>query len=268
MKTRIISALVAIAILLPLLIIGGVYFAAAMGILSILAYKEILDLKESHKPIPNLVKIIGLLSLLFIVLGNYQNPSNIFFINIEELLVPVVFLLLPVIFSKKDKYTTKDAIYMIGSILLLGLLFNLLIGVRNLPGDNAGLYLLIYLLSVTISTDTFAYVIGILIGRHKMAPEISPKKSWEGAVAGLIGGTVVSTIVYVNLIGELSFLVILVTMILSIVGQMGDLVFSKIKRENKIKDFSNIMPGHGGILDRLDSVTFVLFMYIILSNIL
>ena len=92
-----------------------------------------------------------------------------------------------------------------------------------------------------------------------MCTKISPNKSWEGAIAGLIGGSIVAIIVYTNLIGEFSIKLVFVTMILSMVGQLGDLVYSKIKRENDIKDFSNLMPGHGGILDRIDSLSFIVF---------
>ena len=148
---------------------------------------------------------------------------------------------------------------MLGAIYLIGFLFNLIIVINNI-----NVYLLVYLLSVPIFTDTFAYLIGCLIGSHKMAPKISPKKSWEGAIAGLIGGTAISTIIYSNLVDEFSLKVVMISIILSIVGQIGDLVFSKIKRENDIKDFSNIMPGHGGVLDRLDSISFVIFVYVIL----
>lgn len=97
-----------------------------------------------------------------------------------------------------------------------------------------------------------------------MAPKISPAKSWEGAIAGLIGGSAISIIVYSNLVGNFSIKLVIITIILSCVGQMGDLFFSKIKRENEIKDFSNIMPGHGGVLDRLDSLSFVMFVYVII----
>lgn len=104
--------------------------------------------------------------------------------------------------------------------------------------------LLIYLISITVFTDTFVYLIGLLIGKHKMAPEISPKKSWVGFVSWLIGGSIISLIVYK---------IVILSICLTIVGQLGDLVFSKINRKNNIKDFSNIMPGHGGVLDGLDS---------------
>ena len=267
MKKRIISAVVALLIFVPLIILGGVYFAAAAGILAILAYKEILDLKKSHKKIPIVVSVLGLLSLILVVLGNYENPSNIYFISRAYYLIPIIALLLPVVFYKSESYSTKDAFYMLASVLLIGAFFNSLITLRNIPGENSGLYLFIYLFSITLLTDTFAYFIGILIGKHKMAPSVSPKKSWEGFFAGLIGGSACALIVYANLIGSLSFKVVLMTILLSVLGQLGDLVFSKIKRENDIKDFSNIMPGHGGVLDRLDSIIIVVISYIIIMNI-
>lgn len=259
MKVRVISALVALAILIPFICLGGYPFSILVGIVSILAYKEMVDLKKSHKEIPNLVKALGLFALIYLVLGNYGLNSLDFAVSYSRILLPIVLLLLPTIFYKKDKYTTKDAFYLIGVVFLVGMLFNLILVIRNL-----NVYVLLYLLSITIFTDTFAYIIGCLIGKHKMCPDISPKKSWEGALAGLIGGTAVSVIIYSNLVGTFSLKVFIITLILSIVGQMGDLVYSKIKRENDIKDFSNLMPGHGGILDRLDSFSLVVFAYVIL----
>ena len=98
-----------------------------------------------------------------------------------------------------------------------------------------------------------------------MAPLISPKKSWEGAIFGLVFGSILPIAFYHFFVGKITFGVVLGTMILSTMGQLGDLIFSRIKRENDIKDFSNIMPGHGGVLDRLDSTItiFLTFIYII-----
>lgn len=119
-------------------------------------------------------------------------------------------------------------------------------------------------------TDTFAMVIGCLIGKHKLIPDVSPKKSVEGSVAGSVVGTIIASIYYYNIITNNIniFVLIIMTLFLSVLGQLGDLFFSKIKRENGIKDFSNIMPGHGGILDRFDSLTFILYGYIIIINII
>ncbi len=258
MKVRVISALVAFLIFIPLIWIGSYPFAIAMGVLSILAYREITDLKEPYLKIPDLVKLLGLLSILYLVLGNYGNYSLDLSIGYPRLFVPLILILLPAVFYKKDKYVTKDAFALLGIVYLLGFLFNILIAIRNVR-----LGLLIYLLGVTILTDTFAYAVGMLIGKHKMT-KISPKKSWEGFFGGLIGGVASGLIIYTNIVGSFSFKLLIITILISIAGQVGDLFYSKIKRENGIKDFSNIMPGHGGILDRLDSLSFVVFTYIVL----
>ena len=110
-------------------------------------------------------------------------------------------------------------------------------------------------------------IIGNLIGRHQLTP-ISPKKTIEGALGGVIGGTIAASLFYINVINNLHPIqVIIMTITLSIIAQIGDLIFSKIKRENNIKDFSNLIPGHGGILDRLDSIIFTVLFYIIIINI-
>ena len=116
---------------------------------------------------------------------------------------------------------------------------------------------------ICIVTDAFAMFTGMLIGRHKACPKISPKKTVEGCIGGSIIGTIVGVIFYGCLIGNFSVKLVLITLVLTIIGQLGDLFFSKIKRENGIKDFSNIMPGHGGVLDRLDSLCFVVMAYLI-----
>ena len=216
MKVRLISASVALAIIIPLLLIGGIPFAICIGILSVLAYKEILDLKELKRDLPNVVKILGLFSVIYLVIGDYKLNSINIVLNYSKLLIPLVTLLIPTVFYEEDKYSTKDAFYLIGWIFLIGFLFSLIIAFRNI-----NIYLLIYLLSVTIITDTFAYLIGTLIGKHKMCPKISPKKSWEGAIAGTIGGSIISIIIYSNLVDTFSLKLVIVSIILSIVGQIG-----------------------------------------------
>ena len=116
-------------------------------------------------------------------------------------------------------------------------------------------------------TDAYALFGGYFIGRHKLIPEISPKKTWEGSIVGTLFCVFVGSVFYIKFINSDVQIVnlILVTFLLSIVGQFGDLVFSAIKRYFGQKDFSNLIPGHGGILDRFDSIIFVAlgFMFII-----
>ena len=263
MKTRIISALIVVALALPFIYFGGPWFVIAIGIVSILGFIEMINLPKSHKSIPIVPTIIALIGLLTLICTNFDGNNLVYGATYARLIYLVLGLLLPTLFYQENKYTTKDAFYLIGAVLFLGLAFNSLILVRD-----KGLDLFIFLILISISTDTFAMLFGRLIGKHKMCPKLSPKKSWEGAICGLILGTIIPVVFYLVVIGPINFKIVLGTMILSCIGQLGDLIFSKIKRENDIKDFSNIMPGHGGALDRLDSAIAVFLTYIFLTTIL
>lgn len=258
MKTRVISAIVALIIVVPLILLGGIYFEFGVCLLAALAYKEIVDLKKSHNELPPLMILFGLLGILFLVLSNNIAASIYRGFTYQILALIVVSLLVPTLFYK-DKYTTKDAFYLIGNVLFLGLIFNIFIIIRF-----RGIKMFIFLLLIPIINDIFAYLVGRKFGKHKMCKDISPKKTWEGSVGGLVIGTIAASLFYHFVIGGLNLKMIIVILILSCAGQIGDLIMSKVKRENEIKDFSNIMPGHGGILDRLDSSIFVFLTYIFL----
>ena len=258
MKKRVISAVVALAIVIPIFIYGGFLFKLGATIVAALGFKETLKLKDSHKPYPLYIVVFGFATLIFITLnvgGDIYNG-----LNYAALALAALLLLTPTIFDKK--YNTRDGFYILGSVVLLGLFFNLLI---NLYTENK--WLILYLFLCAAMTDTFAMLVGVLIGKHKLIPEVSPKKSVEGSIAGSLVGTAICSIFYYNVVtNNINIgLLILITLILTIMGQIGDLFFSKIKRENGIKDFSNLMPGHGGVLDRLDSLSFIVLTYMVLT---
>lgn len=265
MKKRVISAIIVIAIFIPLFLIGGIPFGTAVGLVAALAFKEVLDLREKTKKYPIVIKIIGMLCLILLIIINRSYQSIYTGVSYALLGLTVLLLAIPAIFDKKEKYTTKDALYLIGAILLLGLFFKGMILI-----EDKSKWILLYLIIVATITDTFAMLIGTLIGKHKLIPDVSPKKSVEGSIGGSLVGTIVGSIYHYNVIGVMVNLpvTIIITLVLTILGQLGDLFFSKIKREAGIKDFSNIMPGHGGVLDRLDSLVFVLIAYTIVINIL
>ena len=173
--------------------------------------------------------------------------------------VPMVFI------NDTKKYNLNDALFLVGSILFVGLSFNLLMVTRNIS-----ISYIIYLFLITIITDTFALFTGMLVGKHKLAPEISPKKTIEGAVGGSLMGTIVASAFYTTVINPATplVIVILLTALLTVIGQIGDLAFSSIKRYYGVKDFSNLIPGHGGILDRFDSIVFVTMAFVILFGII
>ena len=265
MKKRVITAAILVAIVIALFLlpasIGRIAIAVAVGILAALAYKETLDLKESHKPYPKLITVLGFICMELMVF-NSTNASYIYNgVSFGVIALIVLVLTIPAIFDKKGKYTTKEVLHLIGTTVMIGLFFNLLMLLFN--GNK---WLLLYLVLVATMTDTFAMLIGCLIGKHKLIPDVSPKKSVEGSVAGSLVGTAIASIYYYNVVtNDINVLgLILMTLALTVLGQIGDLFFSKLKRENGIKDFSNLMPGHGGVLDRFDSLSFIMYGYIII----
>lgn len=256
MKTRIITAIVALIVVVPLVLLGGIYFELLICLVGALAFKEMVDLKKSHGKIPNFMIFLGLISLLSLILSNNSNLSIYYGFSYQTLTLITIGIITPVIFYKEDEYSSKDAIYLLGTILFLGLALNSFVIVRMRSFKT-----LLFLLIIPTFNDIFAYLIGSKFGKNKMCVNISPNKTWEGSIGGLIFGTIGGVVLYKLLLGSISFKIILITIVLSIIGQMGDLVLSRIKRENGIKDFSNLMPGHGGILDRIDSSIFVFLAY-------
>ena len=122
---------------------------------------------------------------------------------------------------------------------------------------DISIYQCIYIFIISFMTDTYAYIGGRLIGKH-MFTDISPKKTIEGCLIGALTGTFIGTMFYYTLIGDLSLIkIIIMSFVLTLLSEIGDLVFSSIKRYFNKKDYANLIPGHGGILDRFDSVIFV-----------
>ena len=262
MKNRVISAIIMMLIVIPLMIVGGIPYALGIGLISCIAYKELLDLKKNNKDdFPILIKAIGLISLLMLVYTNYEQYGLLFGISYKIISGIVLFLSLPIIFYKK-KYKIVDLLQILSIVIFLGIAFNLFISVYNYSVKY-----FILLLLTTILTDTFALFGGTLIGKHAFT-SISPNKTIEGCVVGSLVSTFVCTIYYINVIGTIQnlFLVIAINLVLSLIGQCGDLFFSAIKREFEKKDFSSLIPGHGGVLDRLDSIIFVLLAFVLVMN--
>lgn len=252
MKKRVISAVVALAIIIPLIALGGIYFKIGMAVLSILSMYEILKLR---KELPIFIKVISYVLITLSVIFSDVSLLPIILITMSILLV----------FFDKSEYNVNDFTFVTAFLVLLSTVFTYFIYIRN-----EDVNILIYLLLITILTDTFALFGGKLFGKHKLIEKVSPNKTIEGSIIGSAFGTIIPSIYYIYMVdpGANILTVIFMTLILSIIGQLGDLVFSSIKRYFNIKDFSNIMPGHGGILDRIDSITMVVLAYQIIINII
>lgn len=264
MKKRVLSAIIMLIIIIPFIIIGGWAFSLAAGLIGCVAYKELTEIrKETKDDYPNLMKLIGLISTLTIIYSTFDSNGLVFGLDYNILGSVILFLMVPTVFYNNSKYSIEDAFYLLGNVLFLGITFNLLIAVRT-----SGLPYFILLILITTLTDTFAYIGGKLVGKHKFT-KISPNKTIEGCLIGSILSTFICTVYYMNIIntGINLLTVILVILLLSVLGQIGDLFFSAIKRKYKKKDFSNLIPGHGGILDRLDSLIFVIISFVVLISI-
>ncbi len=263
---RITSAVVALGIILPIFLIGGVPFTFTIYILSILGLREFLKAMETKKELPLFVNFISYIALTFLVLLNVVNTNLLLCIDYRVITgLFLVFLLPTVLYHDQKVYSIVDAFYLIGGIFFLGTSFSLMIVLRSYDMN-----LLLYLALITMITDTYALIVGSLVGKHPLLADISPKKTWEGTFGGSFFGVLVATVFYHVVVDPtLSFTILIpITLFLSILGQFGDLVFSAIKRYYKVKDFSNIMPGHGGILDRFDSLIFVILGFLFFITII
>lgn len=266
MKKRILGAFLILIIAVPLLIIGKMPFKIFIMVLSVLGMYEFIKLKDKEKHIPLVMKLFAYVFVLISIIfnDNYYTFKSI--INYKIVVCSFLIFLLPIVLiNDQDKYNISDALYLLGGVLFLSVGFNVFIIIRNISLVN-----IIYVILIAVVTDMFAYFGGRLIGKHKLCEKISPNKTIEGSVVGSFVGTLVPTLFYVGIIDQNVNLLLLVfvTFLLSAIGQMGDLFFSSIKRTYKIKDFSNLIPGHGGVLDRFDSLLFIAITYMLFMNVL
>ncbi len=263
MKQRVISAIIAFLIFIPIFLKGGMVFNLAIYAVSLIGLWEFLNIKSIRKELPSFITFISYIIMTLFVLVNTNNQDLIYSMDYRIIVgLFLVFLVPVVLYHDRSKFSIVDAFYLIGGIFFLGTSFSLIITIRNIS-----LELIIYLFLITIITDTYAYLVGRWIGTKKLLESLSPKKTLEGMAGGTIAGMFIGTVFYHTVIDPNLpiYIVLFITLFLSILGQLGDLFFSAIKRYYGKKDFSNIMPGHGGILDRLDSIIFVVlgFMFFI-----
>lgn len=264
MKQRVTTAVIIIAIALPILIYGGLPFVLLGVLTTLLATQEMIGMRETTNKVPLEIKLFTMVSTLLVVFHSFDLRSLTFTANSAlsiEIMSLVLFVLLLAVVIRQN-FTSHDAGYFLLTILYVGSTFHAMLFVRM-----AGLNLFLFVILVVALTDTFAYFIGRKLGKRKLAPLISPKKTVEGSVGGTLVGTLAGVVfgLVTGLIPNILVLT-LVSFIVSLVGQVGDLVASALKREYKIKDYGKIFPGHGGVMDRLDSQLFAsLALYIVLN---
>lgn len=259
-RKRIISGIVLFTILALILILGN---TTAVNIaISTVAIISINEYFNSFKEKKNVDRWIGTLLAILIAFLNLISPQMF----IVSFFIGIVFLFLKIIITKMETNFEDVAITGFGIVYILAFI----IFIPLLYKCENGKFLIWYLAIAAWGTDTFAYAVGMKLGKHKLTP-ISPKKSVEGSIAGIIGAVILS-IIYTYILNkvwnfEISYIAIVgIATILSVLGQIGDLAASSVKRFTGIKDFGKIIPGHGGMLDRIDSILLIApFAYFLLN---
>lgn len=295
-RTRTITGIILVLVIVPLVAIEGPWFFIAGAILSMIASYEMMNMfyKKSESlnlfryVIPLFVGVIVTMVYFSTTKGMVFDPDldskiiqkNLLFHFwvIVTFILSIILSIIMVIFNKKS--TAYDMLGIIMTLVYCGLIMGYVISIKyvqpiHFPNDQnqvvtefRGGRSFGYLYAIVVSTDVLAYLVGSKFGKHKLCPHISPNKSVEGAIGGFIGGGIVGVIcVFLFKMVDVSkatsaqvFLVIIIALLsslfLSFAVQIGDLVASKLKRTYQIKDFGKIFPGHGGVLDRFDSLIF------------
>lgn len=260
---RILTGIIGFPIVAALLIWGNKYLIdAVFAIVALISIHEYFGaIEKQYKP----VKWIGyisaiLIAFIHIIPVDIWTKILIMYIPTSIVIIFINIIVTGMKITPKDAFATFFGVcYVIGFLVFLPLLY-------SMPN---GKFLIWYIFISAWGTDTFAYFTGMKFGKHKLT-KISPKKSIEGSIGGTVGAIVIALIYtavvnkYANL-GMSYIFVAIATLVLSILSQLGDLSASSIKREMEIKDYGNLLPGHGGILDRIDSIIFVApFAYFLL----
>ena len=251
MKQRILTAIGIILVVFPPLFFGGwLLKILALFVIASTGY-EWLRVQPGYQN----WKSVSWLAIL-LVLGSSLVPQSYLFVYFACSLL--IFWSLPIF---REDFTVDNSHALITYVFLFSM-FNL--SMKGLFDHHQYLWTIVF---ATYGSDTAAYFVGRKLGKHKMNPRISPKKSWEGFIGGILGGFAISllasTMYWTSVDPTIN---ILLCLLCPAMAELGDLCFSAVKRYYKIKDYSNLLPGHGGILDRVDSLLANILLFGILFH--
>ncbi len=267
MLTRIISGLIGIIIAAFVIQTGGWLFVGVVVVLGCIGWKEYVQAFEHKGVRPSLISGFGMVA--FLIVSGILLQNGVTQNGMLPIMIVLVISFFRMIFDHKI-FSVRDACVTLAGVIYIGVPFYHLVGMRLLENpsfavDNAMLTsfgnfslgcALVWLTFIgTWASDSFAYFVGCKLGRHRLCPVISPKKSVEGFIGGIIGSMVCTALLGIHFGFELSVMLILGALI-AIIGTLGDLVESCFKRYVGIKDSGTLIPGHGGVLDRFDSLLF------------
>ena len=245
-KTRLISGIVLVIIALATIISGSWILFFTLLAVSLIGMRELYNVMKVSNEHVTVLELVGYLGAVL-----YYNAIKFDFGNfgMMAVIVSMILILFVYVFGY-PKYHAEQVMAAFFGVVYVAVMLSFIYLTRNLP-DGKFLVWLIFLCSW--GCDTCAYCVGMLIGKHKMAPVLSPKKSIEGAVGGVVGAALLGVIYAAATQGKMAEYA-LICGVGALISMVGDLAASAIKRNQNIKDYGKLIPGHGGILDRFDSV--------------
>lgn len=261
-KERTISAVILVIAALASILPGGVILAAVLYVVSIIGFLELTkacgvrakDKSGKYAGI-NALELIGIVIITCYYLVTYFSQDTSYLVMI--MIMALIAVMFVYVFGF-PKFNANQVMNTYFSLIYAPVMLSFVFLTRQLEN---GIYLAWMIFISSWISDTFAYLVGVMIGKHKLAPVLSPKKSIEGSVGGIVGAALAGGLfgAYMDYALALeNFVVILAIVggVGSVISQVGDLAASAIKRNHDIKDYGKLIPGHGGIMDRFDSVIF------------
>ncbi len=268
--TRTLSGIVMVALLIVGLTIGGSYWGGrwlffANMIVSLIAVYELYKSFEMHKTLMGLTGYVALICYYVLIYFDQYNVRILGnAIHSKRFMMIFMVMFLVVLFAEYvflyPEYNAKQVAVVFMCMVYAGVMLSYLYVTRM---ESNGLYTVWLIFIASWGCDTCAYLAGVAFGKHKMAPILSPKKSVEGAIGGVLGAALIGGVyayIFQDKIDKIPYPVVVFAVICAVAGLVsmtGDLVASAIKRNNNIKDYGKVIPGHGGIMDRFDSVIYV-----------
>ena len=245
-KTRLISGIVLVIIALATIISGSWILFFTLLAVSLIGMRElykVMKVSDEHVTVLELVGYLGAVLYYIAMKADFGNYGTM------AIIISMILILFVYVFGY-PKYHAEQVMAAFFGVVYVAVMLSFIYLTRSLP-DGKFLVWLIFLCSW--GCDTCAYCVGMLIGKHKMAPVLSPKKSIEGAVGGVAGAALLGVIYAAATEGKMAEYA-LICAVGALISMVGDLAASAIKRNQNIKDYGKLIPGHGGILDRFDSV--------------
>lgn len=255
-RERLISGIVLVILALVLIITGGPVLAVALTLISLIGLNELYRALKVEDGKGSPLAMVGYLgTLLYYLLVFFDQTAYTM-----TVLIGLLILFMAVYVFTYPRYRSDQVTGAFFGVVYVAVMLSCIYELRTMQD---GKYLVWMIFLASWGCDTCAYCVGMLIGKHKMSPKLSPKKSVEGAVGGVAGaallGVIYAAAIGKKLSGDVNYMVVfaVICAVGALISMVGDLAASAIKRNHEIKDYGKLIPGHGGILDRFDSVIFI-----------